>query len=406
MLTAALSITTPAVAQQDKAAMREAACAKLKNATEREICLDRHLTRDDAAMNEVYQILKKKLSKADFKALRAEQLGWLKERNRCGNNYQCIRDAYADRLAVIEQELENLEYPNKSHVEIGCEGDRHMVDGVCVKKSSNAANVNNPQEELEAGMIWQAHRIPDAKNKNGFRRAVLSYGVPETDAVLFEASCDAGKTTTAPTTLMNYQLTSSPNATPVMINLASGTYANSFVGEIYTGADTDEGVVGLKMKPAFNNVFWTVLARGGTLTYAIAGGQSMTLPLVNRGSNRAVRQFLKDCVVLRAINSPRAKLKCDDWGKLKSNKKGAPVSLTFKNNSDGYRAVMWLNAEGTPIDKAALNKGESFSTKTQSGHIWMFTDGPGNCIELYTAQAGVSQFDITTPSPAFGEGND
>jgi uncharacterized protein len=257
----------PAAHAQDKAARREAACAALGTKAEIEICLDRDLTRRDAYLNEVYLQLKKKLSAADFKALRQEQREWLKDRNRCGAKVQCLKDAYTDRLAVLEQNLENLEYPNKSHVEIGCGEDQKFVEGECINTGSRSGGKDGRTSDKKQ---------TDTSNKRG--------SVPATSAT--------------------------------------------------------------------------------------------------------------------------QKLTCDDWTKVRSDKSGAPVTIKFVNKSDGYRGILWINKDGTPIDRSGLNVGEAYTAKTQQGHIWMFTDGPGNCIEMYAAQSGIKMFHITTPSPIFGPEND
>ncbi len=401
----ALSVAIPAVVAQDKGELRESACAKEKTAAEREVCLDKQLTRDDAYLNEVYQDLKKMINKADFKALRTEQLAWIKQRNRCGKTYQCIKDAYTDRIAEIEQEIENRANPNKSHVEIGCEGTHKFVDGECIKIEKDGGNRTS---DAQAEMVWQANTISNP-NTDTMQTAVLTYGVPETDNTLFQATCEAGITTTSAKTILGYGLPSGRNGADVGVQLVSGAYSIKLHGNLIGFGNTQEQLAGLLVKPRFNEAFWTVLARGVALTYSADGGDKVTLALTSRGSDRAVRKFLKHCVTLGAgtKNAAQAqKLTCTDWGKVQSDKPGAPVTMTFTNNSEGYRGVTWINAEGTPVDLGGLDVGSSYKAQTQAGHIWMFTDGPGNCIEMYAIQAGVTNFKITTPSPAFGPGND
>ena len=63
---------------------------------------------------------------------------------------------------------------------------------------------------------------------------------------------------------------------------------------------------------------------------------------------------------------------------------------------------MWINFEGMPVDYA----GQSYTQTTYLTHPWMFTDGLGNCIEMFMPQKGVSRFEITVPNPAFGPDND
>jgi len=97
-----------------KAEKREAVCRTVKPLSYREVCRDRHLTRRDAYLNQVYASLRRQTAKRDRPALVREQRAWVRDRNRCGTSYRCIDDAYTDRTAVLEHDLENLAFPNQS----------------------------------------------------------------------------------------------------------------------------------------------------------------------------------------------------------------------------------------------------------------------------------------------------
>jgi hypothetical protein len=97
---------------------------------------------------------------------------------------------------------------------------------------------------------------------------------------------------------------------------------------------------------------------------------------------------------------------CKQWGTIKSRHSKTPLTVTFVNRTNEHRGVTWINFEGTPVDYAGLNPGETFQINTFLSHPWMFTDGPGNCMEMYLPRAGDSVFEITKPSPGFGPGND
>ena len=93
---------------------------------------------------------------------------------------------------------------------------------------------------------------------------------------------------------------------------------------------------------------------------------------------------------------------CDTLGGQRSLNSDTPVTVTFRNLSDGFRSVMWIGFDGVPKNYANLNPGESYTINTFLTHPWMFTDGPGNCIEMFMPQMGVSTFDITAPGRDFG----
>lgn len=83
-----------------------AACARAGNAAEQQICRDSNLTRLDAQLNQAYQQLREGLTSADREALKTEQLAWLRERDSCGSNTQCLETAYSDRISYLENNLE------------------------------------------------------------------------------------------------------------------------------------------------------------------------------------------------------------------------------------------------------------------------------------------------------------
>ncbi len=135
---------------------------------------------------------------------------------------------------------------------------------------------------------------------------------------------------------------------------------------------------------------------------------------VETGCDGEGQKFVNgECVMDRGVDSSssgpvlREKNKtCDLYGNKKSRDSDAPVTVTFVNRTDGLRSVMWINFEGTPVEYASLNPGQSYTINTFLTHPWMFTDGPGNCIEMFMPKRGISRFEITAASPFFGPGQD
>ena len=386
---------------QSKAAIREAYCAKKQTASEREICLDKDLTRRDGRLNEVYRELRNKLSKADFKKLRQEQRAWLRDRNLCGSKTKCLATQYEDRVAQLEQYIENRSFPGKSHVEIGCDGPgQKYVNGECLPTTAQA----------DDEQVWQQNSFNDPANKGRYT-AALRFGTPETDAVSFESICTAGSGGDFATTVISYNTQGMREGTSVRLNLSTKGYRSSLDGEVY-GAHVEEGVTGILFSPGYDDPFWKALASGATMTYRIKGHQTASLNLKKSGAK--VRKFIADCKAMAvAANGAANKAKlssknrtCEEFGQSRSRNSNTPVTVTFVNKTDSLRAVMWINFEGTPVNYAALNAGESYTVKTYLTHPWMFTDGPGNCIEMYMPKAGQSVFNITADSPFFGPEND
>ncbi len=100
----------------NKGVIREAHCSKRPTSAEKAICLDNNLIRRDGQLNEVYGDLERRISARRFNSIRAEQRQWLIERNRCGDNTDCLRSTYQSRLAVLEQMLQTAaKTPAKLH---------------------------------------------------------------------------------------------------------------------------------------------------------------------------------------------------------------------------------------------------------------------------------------------------
>lgn len=76
-------------------------CAQARTPTELAICADPELHRQDAELSDVYRDLG--AARPDEReALRQAQRDWLKARNACGGNADCIRLQYASRLNALQ----------------------------------------------------------------------------------------------------------------------------------------------------------------------------------------------------------------------------------------------------------------------------------------------------------------
>ena len=97
------------------------------------------------------------------------------------------------------------------------------------------------------------------------------------------------------------------------------------------------------------------------------------------------------------------RLSCSERQGLKSISSDVPARMTFVNVSGMHRAILWLDFQGQPKEHAALNDGESVKVDTFVTHPYMITDGPGNCIEVFTPGAGTATVKLVTPNPSVGE---
>ena len=88
--------------------------------------------------------------------------------------------------------------------------------------------------------------------------------------------------------------------------------------------------------------------------------------------------------------------------RVSSKNSDTPVTVNFVNRSGEYRSVMWVDFKGKWKNHANLNPGENFIARTFVTHPWIFTDGPGNCIEMFMPQKGIMQFNISRKSTGAG----
>ncbi|MBF9036900.1 hypothetical protein HKCCE2091_21930, partial [Rhodobacterales bacterium HKCCE2091] len=90
-------------------------------------------------------------------------------------------------------------------------------------------------------------------------------------------------------------------------------------------------------------------------------------------------------------------LDCGALGQVRSTGGGErrPVALT--NATAETRGVVWIGGDGAPVDLGTLGPGLTGQIDTVPGDVWMFTDGPGNCVELVRTGAR-EEIVLTLPS--------
>lgn len=292
-------------------------------------------------------------------------------------------------------------------------------------------------------MAWTVHRyesdVPDDADT-----VVLTYGIPETDAVAFEAVC-GGRDGPEPRVVFWYDIVDLSEHEDVVVSFSSGSFKDELPGKVY-GKDAEVGVSGIQMTIDAGAPLWSAMTAGTTLNYGIEGGKRETLHL--KDAAIAVGGFAAACkagaapssggeaalrdvpagdpmaqaagsAIAASLNelaskspngapaSPKAHaVSCKAFGTLRSKDSEISATVTFVNASDGYRGLVWIDPEGTPIDNTGLNQGESVTVPTFEWHVWMITDGPGNCIEMLVSPAGETTFEISAPAPILGPEDD
>lgn len=101
---AALSLTGEAAAASFD-------CRRAGTATERSICGSLGLNDRDVRMAQLYDIVRHLVPMGTRGAIMDRQSVWLRERNRCGGDRNCIGLAYDRRIRELNRVLEERVYP-------------------------------------------------------------------------------------------------------------------------------------------------------------------------------------------------------------------------------------------------------------------------------------------------------
>ncbi|ODR94472.1 hypothetical protein AUC70_07390 [Methyloceanibacter stevinii] len=294
-----------------------------------------------------------------------------------------------------------------------------------------------PNAGAEERMAWRVDRY-DSDVPEDADTVILTYGIPETDAVAFEAMC-GGADGATPRAIFWYDTVDLDENQDVVLSLSVGDLTEEVPAKVY-GKDAEVGVSGLRALLSATAPLWEAMANDDLLTYGIAGGEKQELHLT--GAANALRKFTAACsggawpdaqdeaaagdpsaqtagsAIAAAIDdlasrAPRGPVSpkvdavsCDRFGTIKSERSEVSAEITFVNKADGYRGLVWIDTDGTPVDHTGINQGETVVVPTFETHAWMITDGPGNCIEMVVAEEGGATFEITAPATVLGPGND
>jgi hypothetical protein len=114
------------------------------------------------------------------------------------------------------------------------------------------------------------------------------------------------------------------------------------------------------------------------------------------------RAYLKKLTDQSAPASPAAstragkaqEVSCSESGKLRSQKSDVAALVTFVNNSSMYRSIQWIDFEGGFKAHGGLNPGERLTIETFVSHPWMIATGPGDCLQIFLPDAGLSTIEL------------
>ena len=219
---------------------------------------------------------------------------------------------------------------------------------------------------------------------------LLVYGIPESDGAQFVATCQSSSHIVVQAAS---DVAGLSNDDEVDLGFRGDRFVHSAHGKVI-GIDAENGITGTEFVLGADDAFWPGLIKQGRVKYGVPGSQPATLTLSD--DRQQILDFLDACRTPTKVASTEADGdSCTRFGKIKSKNSKTPVKITFINKTDSFRAVMWLDFKGQPQQYANLDPGQKTTINTFVTHPWMFTDGPGNCQEIYLPKAGDTKFNIT-----------
>jgi hypothetical protein len=293
-------------------------------------------------------------------------------------------------------------------------------------------------------MAWSYNRYDDADNPQA-TESQLVFAAPETDDVQVIGACSAAEEGGAPRMILSGDVARLQANAPVQVRFTAPGLDRIFNGVVVrdAGGESPEGA-GLVIP--VNDLLWQALPRLVSINYSIGGQSRIPLPLAGVASPAG--SFLRDCVSfsgqapVAAQATPGTSAQtgagsgagsplvatdlfadddpgvgagataatsadtCKTLSKSRSTDGGKSVRVTFVNRTNELRTVNEIQADGTPVEYAQLEGGQSFKANTLTTHLWMMTDGPGNCIEMMLPSPAQAVFEIKRPSPGFGNEGD
>lgn len=233
----------------------------------------------------------------------------------------------------------------------------------------------------------------------------FSYGVPETDDVFITGQCSIGAQGPLVAMQVAADIDGFSDGDVVDLRVIAGDGRSVDVPGSVVGSFAEFGVSGVEVVLEMSDPAWLVIAGDPTVRFERAGSPN-GFTLTGNGPS-TLGPFLADCDEIdlltpeggerpsAPIGAQDGYLACDNFGRVGSRETGQPTAMTFVNESGAYRGLLWIDPNGSPIDQGGMNPGESLVFTTDPGHVWMATDGPGNCREMIQPITGQSQYNLT-----------
>ena len=202
---------------------------------------------------------------------------------------------------------------------------------------------------------------------NGQTSYVLSYGVPETDAVAFTATCHSGMQGPAIPVLLSVDYGDAPDGAPLTARMRSGSFDASYAAAVSSQSSESAGVLA---QVGTNDPLWQVLSHNDSIAFSAGDRQPVTVSL--QGSQGPVDDFLQTCRSVFAETDaatpapPQAMTSqyvCDD---------GTRFSAQF-DNSRAYSIAILSFSDGPEVPLIQVESGSG--ARYSNGDDTLSTEG-------------------------------
>lgn len=152
----------------------------------------------------------------------------------------------------------------------------------------NNAGTNGTEVPNQDGTQWFVTEYDAATN--GKSGASLTFGIPETDAIALNATCEAGNPGPYIPIMTLVDIAGRPHGVPAQIQVQAGGFQQAFQGTV---SALSEEYAGVQIAVPVDDPFWSVLISGRLVSLGMPGNQSVTLSAP--GSVGAISRFLDQC---------------------------------------------------------------------------------------------------------------
>jgi len=247
-----------------------------------------------------------------------------------------------------------------------------------------ALGLTTNQATAQNGMVWQAYHGGASAGRAGIE---LFFGVPRSGDLLISGSCDiSGPEPRVRLTLYSENLPAPPG-TMLPVDITSPGRISSPVQAYNHGYDDFSGLTRLEANLSLDDPIWEIFAAPAPIAYRAEGG---TTPIVLRGDPLAIQDFLGTC-------AERGGPTCAALPR--STETGEILALPVTNSARGARRIVWIGPDGTLSEVGLIAQNQTLTLETDAGHVWMFTDDQGRCVEARRGGLSRSGIELFQPGP-------